>query len=109
MDHNHQLANQEFVQFFRSHMSVNTADLEHAILMHGIGIRISQIVDLQAYQVGGHNKMRYIQNDLRNTVDQFHRNVLEVGDASQVLAYWMVEQMMSRISFTIMLLTWRSD
>ena len=109
MDHNHQLANQEFVQFLRSHRSVNTADLEHAILMHGVGIRIPQIVDLQAYQVGGHNKMGYIEKDLRNTVDQFHWNLLEACDASQVLAYWMVEQMVSRISFASMLLTWRSD
>ncbi|XP_027171783.1 protein FAR1-RELATED SEQUENCE 5-like [Coffea eugenioides] len=87
MDHNHQLANPEFVQFLRSHRSVNPADLEHAILMHGVGIRIPQIVDLQAYQAGGHNKMGYTEKDLRNAVDQFHRNALEVGDASQVLAY----------------------
>nr|XP_027109367.1 protein FAR1-RELATED SEQUENCE 5-like [Coffea arabica] len=66
---------------------VNPADLEHAILMHGVGIRIPQIVDLQAYQAGGHNKMGYTEKDLRNVVDQFHRNALEVGDASQVLAY----------------------
>ncbi|XP_027158292.1 protein FAR1-RELATED SEQUENCE 5-like [Coffea eugenioides] len=67
--------------------SVNPADLEHDILMHGVGIRIPQIVDLQAYQAGGHNKMGYTEKDLRNAVDQFHRNAVEVGDASQVLAY----------------------
>ncbi|XP_071917291.1 protein FAR1-RELATED SEQUENCE 5-like [Coffea arabica] len=87
MDHNHQLANEEFVQFLQSHRSVNTGDLEHAILMHRVGIRIPQIVNLQAYQAGGYNKMRYTEKDLRNVVDQFHRNALEVGDASQVLAY----------------------
>ncbi|XP_071912130.1 protein FAR1-RELATED SEQUENCE 5-like [Coffea arabica] len=67
--------------------SVNPADLEHAILMHGVGIRIPQIVDLQAYQAGGHNKMGYTEKDLRNAVDQFHRNALEVGDASQVFGW----------------------
>ncbi|XP_027177588.1 protein FAR1-RELATED SEQUENCE 5-like [Coffea eugenioides] len=84
MDHNYQLANQEFVQFLRSHRSVNPADLEHAILMHGVGIRIPQIVDLQAYQAGGHNKMGYTEKDLRNAVDQFHRNALEVDSQSRL-------------------------
>ncbi|XP_028122067.1 protein FAR1-RELATED SEQUENCE 5-like [Camellia sinensis] len=61
-NHNHELAEQHYVMYLRSHRGLNSADKAQAMVTHNVGVKTSQIMDYMVNQSESYENDNKLQN-----------------------------------------------
>ena len=94
IEHTHNLAPHNHIQFLRSHRSVKDSAIAQLHSWRTVGVKTAQVMDHLVDQSGSYSNVGHTKKDLQNRGDFIRRSEIQTSDANSVISYLTAKSVM---------------